>query len=142
MTTTRTSTGASPAPVWIHEDDPAPGWADEVRALARQRDAVILAHSYQLPAVQDVADHVFLSASYFSKVFRDGTGQTPGEYITAVRVEAAKKLLRDPGVNLVEVSELVGFESQSYFTRVFKKATGGTPGKYRQQQLELEKSGE
>ncbi len=45
-------------PVWIHEDDPAPGWADEVRALARERDAVILAHNYQLPVIQDVADHV------------------------------------------------------------------------------------
>ncbi|MDR3068128.1 MAG: quinolinate synthase NadA [Cellulomonas sp.] len=45
-------------PVWTHEDDPAPQWAEEVRALARQRDAVILAHNYQLPVVQDVADHV------------------------------------------------------------------------------------
>jgi quinolinate synthase len=32
-------------------------WADEVRALARARDAVLLAHNYQLPAIQDVADH-------------------------------------------------------------------------------------
>jgi quinolinate synthase len=34
-----------------------PGWADEVRALARRRDAVLLAHNYQLPEIQDVADH-------------------------------------------------------------------------------------
>jgi quinolinate synthase len=36
----------------------SPTWADEVRQLARQRDAVILAHNYQLPEIQDVADHV------------------------------------------------------------------------------------
>jgi quinolinate synthase len=35
----------------------APGWADEVRSLARRRDAVLLAHNYQLPEIQDVADH-------------------------------------------------------------------------------------
>jgi quinolinate synthase len=34
------------------------GWADEVRRLAAQRDAVILAHNYQSPEIQDVADHV------------------------------------------------------------------------------------
>ncbi len=33
-------------------------WAQEVRQLARDRDAVILAHNYQLPEIQDVADHV------------------------------------------------------------------------------------
>src|SRR3712207_8645124 len=32
-------------------------WAAEVRALSRARDAVLLAHNYQLPAIQDVADH-------------------------------------------------------------------------------------
>jgi len=36
---------------------PGPGWAEEVRELARRRDAVLLAHNYQLPAIQDVADH-------------------------------------------------------------------------------------
>ena len=39
-------------------DELSPTWADEVRALARQRDAVILAHNYQVPEIQDIADHV------------------------------------------------------------------------------------
>jgi quinolinate synthase len=37
---------------------PAPGWQDEVRALAKRRNAVLLAHNYQLPEIQEVADHV------------------------------------------------------------------------------------
>ncbi len=36
---------------------PTRRWAEEVRALARRRDAVLLAHNYQLPEIQDVADH-------------------------------------------------------------------------------------
>jgi quinolinate synthase len=40
-------------------DEPVPAdWAEQVRALARQRDAVILAHNYQLPEIQEIADHV------------------------------------------------------------------------------------
>ena len=44
-----------------HRDDPPQTldeWSSEVRRLARERDAVILAHNYQLPEIQDVADHV------------------------------------------------------------------------------------
>ena len=33
-------------------------WIDETRALARKQDAVILAHNYQVPEIQDVADYV------------------------------------------------------------------------------------
>jgi quinolinate synthase len=45
---------------WHDEHNPAgpADWRDEVRSLAAERDAVVLAHNYQLPAIQDVADHV------------------------------------------------------------------------------------
>ena len=42
----------------VTPDELSPTWADEVRELARQRDAVILAHNYQVPEIQDIADHV------------------------------------------------------------------------------------
>src|SRR5206468_6321187 len=37
--------------------EPDEAWAEEVRKLARERDAVLLAHNYQAPAIQDIADH-------------------------------------------------------------------------------------
>ena len=41
----------------LHRHRGDPGWADEVRRLAKARNATILAHNYQLPAIQDIADH-------------------------------------------------------------------------------------
>ena len=46
-----------PAPV-LPQQPPPDGWAEEIRSLATARNAVILAHNYMLPDIQDVADHV------------------------------------------------------------------------------------
>ena len=49
---------SSPTPQPLLSLEDVPALQDEVRALARERNAVILAHNYQLPEVQDVADYV------------------------------------------------------------------------------------
>ena len=85
--------------------------------------------------LQDVADHVFLSPSYFSKLFKDEVGQTPSSFITAVRIDISKKLLRDGSVRIIDIAAMCGFESQSYFSQVFKKAEGCAPGHYRKAYL-------
>ena len=81
--------------------------------------------------LQDIADSVFLSPTYFSKLFRDDTGLTPISFLTQVRINMAKKLLSKPHVNVSKVHEMVGFENQSYFSRVFKKIENQTPNDYR-----------
>lgn len=86
--------------------------------------------------LQEIADHLFISRQYFCRIFKEATGQTPGGYITFVRIEESKKLLRDSTISIIDIPELVGFESQSYFTKTFKKETGTTPGRYRRETLE------
>jgi len=81
--------------------------------------------------LQDVAEHVFLSLSYFSKVFKDETSQTPKHFLNTVRIEASKRLLRDSSLNIIDIPEMTGFDNQSYFSRVFKKLEGQTPNQYR-----------
>jgi len=81
--------------------------------------------------LQNVADSVYLNMTYFAKLFKDETGQTPGNFITATRIEAGKKLLLDPSVNLVDIADMIGFESQSYFNRIFKNSENCTPAQYR-----------
>lgn len=86
-------------------------------------------------SLQDIADSVYLNQTYFAKIFKDETGQTPGSFITATRIEESKKLLRNLDVNIVDIPEMTGFESQSYFTKVFKKTEGCTPGRFRQKYI-------
>ena len=85
--------------------------------------------------IRNVADFVNFNPTYFSKIFKDVTGQTPGNYITAVRIAESKKLLADMSVNMVDIPELIGFESQGYFIQAFKKSEGCTPGFYRKNLL-------
>ena len=82
-------------------------------------------------SLDDIAQHVYLSRSYLSSLFREETGQTLFSYINQVRVEKSKLFLMDASISLAEAATLCGFEDQSYFTKVFRKITGFSPKQYR-----------
>lgn len=82
--------------------------------------------------LDDVASKVYLSPSYFSKIFKDEMKYNFNTYLNHVRVEMSKKLLLDDIVSLVDIAILVGYEDQSYFSKVFKKLSGVSPGKFRE----------
>jgi len=82
--------------------------------------------------LEEVANHVYLSPSYFSKIFKEEMKSNFNTYLNHIRIEMSKKLLMDDSIDLVDVSNLVGYEDQSYFSKVFKKITGVSPGKYRE----------
>lgn len=52
-------------------------------------------------------------------------------YVTAVKMDEAKRLLEVTKKTPAEIAEVLGYSSQSYFQSVFKKSTGKTPGEYR-----------
>lgn len=82
--------------------------------------------------LEDVANYVFLSPSYFSKIFKEEVDVSFINYLNNIRIENSKRLLLKEELGMIEISEMTGFEDQSYFSKVFKKITGVTPGKYRQ----------
>lgn len=82
--------------------------------------------------LEDMAQKVYLSPSYFSRIFKKETGITFSAYLNRVRIEHSKELLRHPNIRLTDIALMVGFEDQSYFTKVFKKLTGTTPLHYRE----------
>jgi YesN/AraC family two-component response regulator len=81
--------------------------------------------------LQDISDYVHFSAPYFSKIFKKEIGVTFSKYLTNVRIEKSKQLLKNNDIPLSDIPAMVGFEEQSYFTRVFRTTTGVSPGKYR-----------
>lgn len=85
-------------------------------------------------SLQDVTDAAEISVSYGGKIFKDAMGCNVMEYCNRLRVEKAKRLLRDNEKGLAEIAGLVGFNSVQTFSRAFKKMEGITPGQYRELQ--------
>lgn len=68
-----------------------------------------------------------LSYSRFRSVFKDDTGLAPHQFLLNERVACAKRLLKDPSVEIKTIGYKVGFNSPSYFSRLFRRKTGATP---------------
>lgn len=83
-------------------------------------------------SLDDIANHVYLSKSYLSKLFKDEMGISLVNYINKLRIEKSKILLHDSALSIVDVANLVGFDDQSYFTKVFKNTVGISPGKFKE----------
>jgi two-component system response regulator YesN len=89
--------------------------------------------------LEEVAEHLAMSPSYFSRYFSKATGQSFTEYVTDIRIKIAKELLRSAQYRVNEVSDMVGYDSH-YFSRIFKKATGLSPLEYKSQNVCEDKS--
>lgn len=82
-------------------------------------------------SLESVANYVYLSTSYFSRLFKKELGINFIDYLNKVRVEESKKYLYDLKMPLSDVANIVGFTDQSYYTKVFKKIEGISPGQFR-----------
>lgn len=72
-----------------------------------------------------------MNPSYLSRSFHQTIQKPLSLYITGVRIEEAKKLLKESDDKIYEIARKVGFETQGYFTKVFAKVEGITPKEYR-----------
>ena len=81
--------------------------------------------------LKTVADALYLSQSYVSKIFSDKLRYGFREYVNTLRTENAKKLLEDSTASISEVMYACGFSNQSSFNRVFRDFCGTTPLQYR-----------
>ncbi|WP_173472643.1 response regulator [Eubacterium ruminantium] len=82
--------------------------------------------------LDDVSKELKISPYYFSKLFKKRTGSTFIEYVTAVRIEKSKELLRNTSKSMKEICIEVGYADANYFSRTFKKNVGVTPSEYKE----------
>jgi AraC family transcriptional regulator len=74
-----------------------------------------------------------LSDAHFSRAFKRSTGFTPSQYFTRMRMEQARRLLRETHEPVIHVGLEVGYASPSHFAQVFKREVGVLPSEYRSQ---------
>lgn len=87
-------------------------------------------HYSEALSLSGVAERYYLNPSYFSRIFKENTGETFTDSLIAIRMEEAMKLLRKGELKVYEISEKVGYASEKYFFRVFKQYTGMSPAEY------------
>ncbi|CAM3488702.1 response regulator [Aeromicrobium ponti] len=78
-----------------------------------------------------ICNYLHVSTSYFSILFKKEMNMTFGEYLSKVRMEEAKKLLKISDYKAYEIAEMVGYNDQYYFSTVFKKQIGLSPTEFR-----------
>lgn len=84
-------------------------------------------HYNEQITLNKVAENVFVSTYYLSRMFKKELGQNFVDYLNELRMEKAKELLREGKYKTYQVAEMVGIPDAQYFSKLFKKYTGLTP---------------
>jgi len=91
----------------------------------------VLQHIDEDITLMTISDKLSLSKNYFCSLFKQETGYNFLEYVTTVKMEWAKRLLKEGNCKTYEVSDMLGYRESSYFSRLFRKYTGYSPAEYK-----------
>lgn len=97
----------------------------------RQAKQYIQNHFSEQITMEEVSSVVGLSSAYFSVLFKKAEGEGFAKYLINLRVEEAKRLLRESNLPAAEICRRVGYSDLKHFTHTFEKATGVKPSTYR-----------
>ena len=86
-------------------------------------------------SLQSVADALFVSAPYLSRMFHRETGENFAAFLARKRMNEAKFLLKSTDLKMYEIAQKTGYTSQHYFSNAFKKTVGISPADYRKNLL-------
>ena len=97
----------------------------------REAKKYVCDHFSENVTLEEISDSLGFSSSYFSVLFKKETGEGFAKYLTQVRMDEAKRLLRETDIPVAQIAENVGYQDQKHFTQIFRKAAGINPGEYR-----------
>lgn len=92
-------------------------------------------HLAEKISVQDIAEDVGYSESYFSKLFIETIGMTPYKFLMHCRLERAQQLLQTTAMSIQDIAAMTGFNTVANFSHAFKKDIGCTPQQFRARPL-------
>lgn len=78
-----------------------------------------------------LAEKFFISPSYFSKIFREISGNTFTDYLNGVRIKEAQRLMHETNMSIAQIAKKIGYNSSTHFGRTFKNHTGLSPLSYK-----------
>ncbi len=102
-----------------------------IKLVLRKAINYIQKHYKEQITLNIVAEHVYVSTSYLSRMFKKELGINFIDYLNGLRIEKAKELLMDPKYKTYEVAEKVGINDAHYFSRLFKKYVGISPTEFK-----------
>jgi len=88
-------------------------------------------HYAEKLTLTELADKVYVSPWYLSKLLNKFTGKSFSDLLHQARIKKAEKLLDDPSLKIQEISDLLGYYDVTHFSRIFKRIKNMSPNEYR-----------
>ena len=93
-------------------------------------------HYTEKISLDQIAQNMYLSPFYISRIFKSEVGDTPINYLINLRMEKARQLLREkPNCSVQEIALQVGYDDAYHFSKLFKKHYGNSPSQYRARKI-------
>lgn len=86
-------------------------------------------------SLNEVAQYTNVTSYYLSRLFAKETGKNFVDYLIEIRIQKAKKLIKEDNYKTYEIAEMVGIKDPHYFSKLFKRYTGVTPTEYRDKDI-------
>lgn len=107
-----------------------PSTSTTEQRIADQLVQTISSNAGRKLTLPQLADSAHISMTYMHRAFRTQLGMTPGKYLTKIRIEESKVLLREGSLSMGEIAKRLGFSNQQHFSRQFHAVAGMTPTEY------------